>query len=174
MEKLITNLQHTYCTRNSYYMSVMKPIREKDPDRCIYYLFSLWQIRKTIRSGTSPLQVSGVRMAEKRSRRRIDFKPHAEVSRTPLLRLNSPLFQVHSLDLDVDDDQPHISSSNRSSSNRSSRSSSSSSDSGSGSGSRAAATTTTTTALARAKKAAKTSPRNESGGGNKISDGRVA
>ena len=50
----------------------------------------------------------------------------------------------------------------------SSSSSSSSSDSGSGSGSRAAATTTTTTALARAKKAAKTSPRNESGGGNKI------
>ena len=46
----------------------------------------------------------------------------------------------------------------------SSSSSSSSSDSGSGSGSRAAATTTTTTALARAKKAAKTSPRNESGG----------
>ena len=50
----------------------------------------------------------------------------------------------------------------------SSSSSSSSSDSGSGSGSRAAATTTTTTALARAKKAAKMSPRNESGGGNKI------
>ena len=50
----------------------------------------------------------------------------------------------------------------------SSSSSSSSSDSDSGSGSRAAATTTTTTALARAKKAAKTSPRNESGGGNKI------
>ena len=53
-------------------------------------------------------------------------------------------------------------------SSSSSSSSSSGSGSGSGSGSRAAATTTTTTALARAKKAAKTSPRSESGGGNKI------
>ena len=31
MEKLITNLQQTYCSRNSYYKSIMKPIFVKRP-----------------------------------------------------------------------------------------------------------------------------------------------
>ena len=41
MEKLITNLQQTYWTRNSYYMmSIINQFREKAPDLCInYYLF---------------------------------------------------------------------------------------------------------------------------------------
>ena len=40
MEKLITNLQQTYCTRNSYYMmSIINQFREKAPDLCINYLF---------------------------------------------------------------------------------------------------------------------------------------
>ena len=39
MEKLITNLQQTYCTRNSYYMmSIINQFREKAPDLCINYL----------------------------------------------------------------------------------------------------------------------------------------
>ena len=39
MEKLITNLQQTYCTWNSYYMSIMKPISWKGPDLCINYIY---------------------------------------------------------------------------------------------------------------------------------------
>ena len=40
MEKLITNLQQTYCTRNSYYMmSIINQFREKAPDLCINYLY---------------------------------------------------------------------------------------------------------------------------------------
>ena len=40
MEKLITNLQQTYWTRNSYYMmSIINQFREKAPDLCINYLF---------------------------------------------------------------------------------------------------------------------------------------
>ena len=48
MEKLITNLQQTYWTRNSYYMTSITSInqfREKAPDLCInletIYLFIL-------------------------------------------------------------------------------------------------------------------------------------
>ena len=38
MEKLITNLQQTYWTRNSYYMmSIINQFREKAPDLCINY-----------------------------------------------------------------------------------------------------------------------------------------
>ena len=45
MEKLITNLQQTYCTRNSYYMmSIINQFREKAPDLCINYLFILFTI----------------------------------------------------------------------------------------------------------------------------------
>jgi hypothetical protein len=41
MEKLITNLQQTYCTRNSYYMmSIINQFREKAPDLCINYYLS--------------------------------------------------------------------------------------------------------------------------------------
>ena len=41
MEKLITNLQQTYCTRNSYYMmSIINQFREKAPDLCINYSVS--------------------------------------------------------------------------------------------------------------------------------------
>ena len=45
MEKLITNLQQTYCTRNSYYMmSIINQFREKAPDLCINYLFEEWAL----------------------------------------------------------------------------------------------------------------------------------
>ena len=43
MEKLITNLQQTYCTRNSYYMSIMKPISWKGPGS-LHQLFILFTI----------------------------------------------------------------------------------------------------------------------------------